>query len=111
MFENQLFLAVVFQEHGVFIKRPDLSCQLDAADQINRNGGFVFPNGVQKGVLNILCRLVLHVPISYFLVKLCGTALASRFKCAGTAPERPAPVNPAMGQLYRDFGAISTPPE
>src|SRR5581483_8182077 len=67
VFENQLLLAIVFQQHGILIEGPDFSSELDAADQINRDGGFVLPNRVQKGVLNILCRLVLHVPISCFL--------------------------------------------
>jgi hypothetical protein len=64
--EDKLFLAVVFQEHGILIEGPDLTRQLDAAYQVNGNGGFVLAHRVQKCILNVLCRLVLHVPISCF---------------------------------------------
>jgi hypothetical protein len=66
VFEDQLLLAVVFKQHRVLIEGADLSGQLDAADQVNRDRSLVFANGIQEGVLNILCRLVLHVPISCF---------------------------------------------
>jgi hypothetical protein len=58
--ENQLLLTVVFEEHGILIEGPDLAGKLDAADQVNRNGGFVLANGIQEGVLNVLCRLIFH---------------------------------------------------
>src|ERR1700691_5511854 len=76
MFEDQLLLAVILQQHRILIKRPDLSSQLNSADQVNRDGSFVLPDGVQECVLNILCRLVIHVPISIFLlIKLCSFVL------------------------------------
>jgi hypothetical protein len=68
VFEDQLLLAIVFQKNGILVEGTDLTGELDAADQINRNGGLVLANRIQKSVLNILCRLVLHMPISYFLL-------------------------------------------
>src|ERR1700728_4578283 len=68
MLEDQLLLAVVLQQHRILVKRADLSGQLDAADQVDRDGSFVLADRVQEGVLNVLCRLVLHVPISCFPV-------------------------------------------
>src|SRR5579871_5217531 len=65
--EDELLLAVVFEEHGIFIEGADFTRQFDAADQINGDRGLVFANRIQEGVLNVLCRLVLHVPISCFL--------------------------------------------
>jgi hypothetical protein len=66
VFKDKLFLAVVLEEHGILIEGPDLSRQLYAADQVYGDRGFVLPHRVQKGILNVLCRLVLHVPISCF---------------------------------------------
>src|ERR1700722_2979231 len=78
MLEDQLLLAVVFQQHRILVKRPDLSSQLDTADQINGDGGLVLADSVQECVLNVLCRLVVHVPISCFLIlKLCSFDLES----------------------------------
>jgi hypothetical protein len=67
MLEDQLLLAIVLQKYGIFVERPDLSGELNTADQINRDGGLVLADRVQVRVLNVLCRLVFHVPISYFL--------------------------------------------
>ena len=64
MFKDQLLLAIVLQKHGILVKGTDLSSELDAADQIDRDGCFVFADRVQKRVLYILCRLVFHLPIS-----------------------------------------------
>jgi hypothetical protein len=58
--EDELFLAVVFQKHGVLIERPDFPGELDSADKVNGDGGLVLPNGIQERILNILCRLVFH---------------------------------------------------
>jgi hypothetical protein len=60
VFEDQLLLAVVLQENRVLIKGPDFAGQLDAADEVNGDWGFVLPNSIQESVLNILCRLVFH---------------------------------------------------
>jgi hypothetical protein len=66
--EDQLLLVVVFQQHRILVERADLPGQLDAADQINRDGGLVLADRVQECVLNVLCRLGLHMPISCFLL-------------------------------------------
>src|ERR1035438_6771530 len=66
VFEDQLLLAVVFQKHGIFVEGPYLSGELDAADQIYGDRGLVLANRIQECVLNVLCRLVFHMPISYF---------------------------------------------
>jgi hypothetical protein len=65
--ENQLLLAIVLEEHGILIEGPNFSGKLDAADQVNGDWGLVLANRIQEGVLNVLCRLIFHLPISYFL--------------------------------------------
>src|ERR1700756_2559949 len=64
VFKNQLFLAVVLQKYGVLIKGTDLARQLYSADKVDRNGSFILTDRVKKRVLDVLCRLVVHVPIS-----------------------------------------------
>src|SRR6202040_273732 len=71
--KDQLLLAVVFQQHRILVERSYFPSELNAADQINGDGGLVLADRVQEGVLNVLCRLVIHVPISCSLVfKLCS---------------------------------------
>jgi hypothetical protein len=65
VFEDQLFLAVVFQEHGILIERTNFPGELNSTHEINCDGCFVFTNCIQESVLNILRRLVVHVPISF----------------------------------------------
>ena len=60
MLENQLLLRVVFQQDGVLVKRADFARELDAAHQVNGDRALVLADRVQKGVLNILCRLRIH---------------------------------------------------
>ena len=55
--EDQLLLRVVFQQHRILVEGADFPCQLDAADQVNRNGAFVLSDRIQESILNILCRL------------------------------------------------------
>jgi hypothetical protein len=64
--EDQLLLAVVLQKHRVLIEGPDLAGELDPADKVNSDGCFVLPNRIQERVLNILCRLGIHGPISSY---------------------------------------------
>jgi hypothetical protein len=64
--EDQLLLAVVLQQDRVLIEGPDFTGEFDAANQVNGDWSFVLPNRIQESVLNILCRLVFHVPISAF---------------------------------------------
>ena len=61
VFKNQLFLAVVLQKYGVLVKGADLAGQLDAADEIDGDGRFVFADGVEEGVLDVLRCLIFHV--------------------------------------------------
>ncbi len=72
VFKNELFLTIVLKQNGILVERPDLSSQLYTAHQVNRYRRLVFANRIQKGVLNILCRLVIHVPISIYLGTLWG---------------------------------------
>jgi hypothetical protein len=60
VFEDQLLLAVVFQEDRVLIEGPNLPRELDPADKVNGDWGFVLPYRIQESILNILCRLVFH---------------------------------------------------
>ncbi len=60
MFEDQLLLAVVFQQYRIFIERPDLACELDSADEVDGDRTLIFSHGVKKSILNVLCRLLFH---------------------------------------------------
>src|SRR5579859_696476 len=67
MLENQLLLAVVLEQHRILVKRPYFACEFDSADQVYRDRSLVFADRIKKRVLNVLCRLIVHVPISNFL--------------------------------------------
>src|SRR5271155_3115418 len=66
MLENQLFLTVVFKQHGVLVERAYFACEFDSADQVYRDRSLIFADRIKKRVLNVLCRLIVHVPISHF---------------------------------------------
>src|SRR5271170_6327900 len=66
MLENQLLLAVVFKQHGILVKRAYFACEFDSADQVYRDRSLIFADRIEKRVLNVLCRLIVHVPISHF---------------------------------------------
>src|ERR1700677_3453627 len=66
MLEDQLLLAIVFKQHGVLVERAYFACEFDPADQVYRDRGLVFADRIKKRVLNVLCRLIVHVPISNF---------------------------------------------
>src|SRR5271168_4312722 len=62
--EDQLLLAVVLQQHRVFVEGTDLARQLHSADKVDGDWSLIFADRIKKRVLNVLCRLVIHVPIS-----------------------------------------------
>ena len=64
VFEDELLLAVVFEQNGVLVERPYLPCQLDSAHEVDRNRRFILADRIEERVLNVLCRLVIHMPIS-----------------------------------------------
>src|ERR1700736_2585314 len=67
MLENQLLLAVVFEQPRILVKRAYFACEFDSADQVYRDRSLIFADRIKKRVLNVLCRLIAHVPISNFL--------------------------------------------
>ena len=91
--DDQLFLAVVLQEHGVLVEGADLTGELDAADQVYRYRGLVLANRIQECVLNILCRLGFHaLPIS---------SCASEQRCYELPQTKPANDNAALSGEYQ----------
>jgi hypothetical protein len=64
MLEDQLFLTVVLKQDGIFVKGAYFACEFDSADQVYRDRSLIFPDRIEKRVLNVLCRLIIHVPIS-----------------------------------------------
>src|SRR5271165_2367613 len=66
MLENQLLLTVVFKQHRILVKGAYFACEFNPADQVYRNRGLIFADRIKKRVLNVLCRLIVHVPISNF---------------------------------------------
>ena len=66
MLENQLLLAIVFKQYGILVKRTYFACEFDSADQVYRDRSFIFADRIEKRVLDVLCRLIVHVPISNF---------------------------------------------
>src|SRR5450631_307666 len=67
MLENQLLLAVVFEQLRILVERAYFACEFNSADQVYRDRSLIFADRVEKRVLNVLCRLIVHVPISNFL--------------------------------------------
>lgn len=61
MLEDQLLLIVVFQKNGVFIERANPARKLDATYEVDRDWTLVFANSIQERILNVLCRLGIHV--------------------------------------------------
>src|SRR5215469_7827112 len=60
MLEDQLLLAVVFQQNRVLVEGPDLPGKFDSAYKVDGDGSLVLPNSIQERILNILCRLIFH---------------------------------------------------
>src|SRR5882762_11776642 len=74
MLKDQLFLVPGFEDHGVFVERSDSPCQLNAADQVNRDVVPLLAGGIEERILNILLRrLGFHLPISFVRVRCCAT--------------------------------------
>jgi hypothetical protein len=64
--KDQLFLRVVLEQNRVFIEGTYLACQLDSADKVDGDGAFVLADRIQERILNVLCRLGIHGPISSY---------------------------------------------
>jgi hypothetical protein len=54
MFIDQLRLTIAAQKHTEIVKPGDHALQLDPVDQKNGDRNLVFPDLVEKGVLQIL---------------------------------------------------------
>src|SRR5271163_4410650 len=57
--EDQLLLAVSFQNHGVLIEGTNTARQLYSAQQINRYAQPLLAGCVEEGILNVLRRLAI----------------------------------------------------
>jgi hypothetical protein len=64
--EDQLFLRVVLEQYRILIEGTYLACQLYTADEVDGDGAFVLADRIQEGILNVLCRLGIHGPISSY---------------------------------------------
>src|SRR5215470_11638145 len=64
MLEDQLLLIVGLQHHRILVERPDPARQLHPTQQIDRDVALFFAGRVEEGILDVLRRLVLHLPIS-----------------------------------------------
>jgi hypothetical protein len=53
--ENELFLVVGFQDHGILVETFYAAGQFDPAHQIDGEENLVLPRIVQKSLLYILC--------------------------------------------------------
>jgi hypothetical protein len=62
--EDQLLLAIVLKQDRVLVKRAYFACEFNSADQVYRDRSLIFTDRVEKRVLDVLCRLIVHVPIS-----------------------------------------------
>jgi hypothetical protein len=58
--EDQLLLIIRVQDNRIFIEGTDAPCQLYPAQKINRDIHLFFTGSIKEGILNVLCRLVLH---------------------------------------------------
>ena len=64
MFENELLLRIILKQNGILVEGTYLAGQLYAADQVDGDRAFVLADRIQERILNILCRLGIHGPIS-----------------------------------------------
>src|SRR5579864_5706544 len=64
MLEDQLFLIVGLQHDRIFVERTDSARQLDPTQQVDRDVELFFAGRVEERVLDVLRRLVFHLPIS-----------------------------------------------
>src|ERR1035441_6075474 len=108
VFEDQLLLAVVFQKHGIFVEGPYLSGELDAADQIYGDRGLVLANRIQECVLNVLCRLVFHMPISYFPLSFWVRLDCTPLDETSTRGQHQKPRSHQIPQCDHDIGVSQT---
>src|SRR5579884_877656 len=60
VFEDQLLLVIRLEDDGILIERSNAARQLYPAQQINGNERLVFTSGVQKRILDVLRRLIVH---------------------------------------------------
>ena len=67
MFKDELFLVVGLEHHRVLVKRTDSASQLHAAQQVNRDGVFLFAGRIQERILDVLCRLTIHADLLFQL--------------------------------------------
>lgn len=63
MLEDELFLVVGFQNYRVFVKGPNPPGKLHPTEQVDRDLRFIFARSIEERVLNVLRRLVFHLPI------------------------------------------------
>src|ERR1700724_2109037 len=89
MLENQLLLAIVFKQHGVLVERAYFACEFDPADQVYRDRSLIFADRIKKRVLNVLCRLIVHVPISHFLMSSYVMENAQALAATATSDSEP----------------------
>src|SRR3954463_8704152 len=68
MLEDKLLLVVALQHDGILVKRTDTPRQLDAAHEVDGDGRFVFPRGVQERVLDVLGRLSVHADLLFLYI-------------------------------------------
>jgi len=54
MFEDQLVLIIRFENNGVLVEALDPARQFHSSHQVNRRQCLVFPDIIQKHILNIL---------------------------------------------------------
>ena len=59
MLIDQLHLPVSAQQHTEIVEPGDVALQLHPIDQVDRDGGLTFTNGIQERILKIL-RLIVN---------------------------------------------------
>ena len=60
VFENQLFLIVGFEHHGVLVEALNAARQLHATEEVNGDYAFFFARIIEKAILYVL-RWFVHL--------------------------------------------------
>src|SRR5215468_6231108 len=98
MLEDQLLLIVGLQHHRILVERPDPARQLHPTQQIDRDVELFFAGRVEEGILDILRRLVFHLPISLYIGRSFSISCSSQPVAQAAERPRDNPSQPGFGR-------------
>jgi hypothetical protein len=82
---NQLGVAIPPQQHTEIVEPGDDALQLDPVDQKYRQRDFVFPDVIEKSILQVLCAIGCHGRVPFFCPRLARRIIRCPVPVAGIA--------------------------